>query len=36
MTNGDDVAAIFLPGEGTRYLVASSAGRGFLVKAEEF
>jgi topoisomerase-4 subunit A len=36
MTNEDDVAAIFLPREGTRYLVASSAGRGFLVKAEEF
>ena len=35
MTNEDDVAAVFLPREGSRYLVASSAGRGFLVKAEE-
>ena len=26
---------MFLPREGSRYLVASSAGRGFLVKAEE-
>jgi topoisomerase-4 subunit A len=35
MTNEDDVAAVFPPREGVRYLVASSAGRGFLVKAEE-
>ena len=35
MTNEDDVAAVFVPREGIRYLVASSAGRGFLVKAEE-
>ena len=35
MTNEDDVSALFLPLEGTRYLVASSAGRGFLVRAEE-
>jgi topoisomerase-4 subunit A len=36
MTNEDDVAALFVPREGARYLVASSAGRGFLVGAEEF
>ncbi len=35
MTNEDDVAALLLPREGTRYLVASSFGRGFVVKAEE-
>ena len=35
MTNEDDVAAMFLPSEGTRWLVASSSGRGFVVKAEE-
>ena len=35
MTNEDDVAACFLPQEGARYLLASSAGRGFLVKSEE-
>ena len=35
MTNGDDVAALFLPHDEGRYLVASSAGRGFVVKAEE-
>ena len=35
MTNEDDVAALFLPREGLRYLLASSAGRGFLVRGEE-
>ncbi len=35
MTNEDDVSALFLPREGIRYLLASSGGRGFLVKAEE-
>lgn len=35
MTNEDDVAALFVPREGIRYLLASSGGRGFLVKAEE-
>jgi topoisomerase-4 subunit A len=36
MTNEDDVAALFVPAEGGRYLVASSAGRGFVVNAAEF
>jgi topoisomerase-4 subunit A len=35
LTNEDDVAALFIPLEGKRYLVASSAGRGFLVPAAE-
>jgi topoisomerase-4 subunit A len=35
MTNEDEVSALFLPREGLRYLVASSDGRGFLVKGEE-
>ena len=35
LTNEDEVAALFVPRDGVRYLVASSAGRGFLVKAEE-
>jgi topoisomerase-4 subunit A len=35
LTNEDDVAAMFIPIEGKRYLVASSAGRGFLVPAAE-
>ena len=35
MTNEDDVAALFIWREGIRYLVASSAGRGFLVKSED-
>ena len=34
MTNEDDVAALFLPREGVRYLVASSAGRGFWSRAK--
>ncbi|MDE2005407.1 MAG: DNA topoisomerase IV subunit A [Rhodospirillales bacterium] len=33
--NEDDVCALFVPEEGARYLVASSAGRGFLVAAGE-
>jgi len=35
MTNEDDVRALFVPAEGTHYLVASTAGRGFLVKGED-
>ncbi len=35
LTNEDDVAALFVPVEGARYLVASSAGRGFVVPAAE-
>ena len=33
--NQDDVAALFVPAEGGRYLVASSSGRGFIVAAAE-
>ena len=33
--NEDDVAALFVASEGGRYLVASSAGRGFVVPAAE-
>ncbi len=33
--NEDDVAALFVPEEGARYLVASSAGRGFIVPGQE-
>jgi topoisomerase-4 subunit A len=35
LTNEDDVAALFIPLEGKRYLIASSSGRGFLVPAAE-
>ncbi|HEX5327939.1 MAG TPA: DNA topoisomerase IV subunit A [Acetobacteraceae bacterium] len=35
LSNEDDVAALFVPATGGRYLVASSAGRGFLVQAAE-
>jgi topoisomerase-4 subunit A len=35
LTNEDDVAALFVWREGARYLVASSAGRGFVVKSED-
>ncbi len=35
MTNEDDVLALFVLRDGVRYLLASSAGRGFLVKSEE-
>jgi topoisomerase-4 subunit A len=33
--NEDDVAALFVPAEGARYLVASSIGRGFVVPGSE-
>ncbi len=33
--NEDDVTALFVPAEDVRYLVAGSAGRGFLVPAQE-
>ncbi len=36
LTNEDEVAVIFVPSEGGRYLVASSGGRGFVVAAAEF
>jgi topoisomerase-4 subunit A len=35
LTNEDDVAALFIPVEGARYLVVSSTGRGFVVPAAE-
>ena len=35
LSNQDDVAALFVPIEGGRYLVASSSGRGFIVAAAE-
>ncbi|MCL2428373.1 MAG: DNA topoisomerase IV subunit A, partial [Alphaproteobacteria bacterium] len=35
LTNEDDVVSLFVPGEGARYLVASSGGRGFVVPAGE-
>ncbi len=35
LTNEDDVAALFIALEGMRYLVASSAGRGFIVPGAE-
>jgi topoisomerase-4 subunit A len=35
LTNEDDVAELFIAVEGARYLVASSAGRGFVVPAAE-
>jgi topoisomerase-4 subunit A len=35
MANEDDISALFVLAEGQRYLVASSAGRGFVVKGED-
>jgi topoisomerase-4 subunit A len=35
MSNEDEIVALFVVREGMRYLAASSAGRGFLVKAED-
>jgi topoisomerase-4 subunit A len=35
LQNEDDTVALFVPVEGTRYLVASSSGRGFLVPGAE-
>jgi topoisomerase-4 subunit A len=35
MANEDDVTALFLVAEGARYLIASTAGRGFVVPAAE-
>ena len=35
MTNEDDVAALFVPVDATKYLVASLAGRGFVVLGSE-
>jgi topoisomerase-4 subunit A len=35
LTNEDDVAALFVVADGMRYLVASSAGRGFVVPGAE-
>jgi topoisomerase-4 subunit A len=35
MANEDDVTALFLAVEGTRYLIASNTGRGFVVGASE-
>ena len=35
LANQDDVAALFVPAEGDRYLVASTSGRGFVVAAAD-
>ena len=35
LTNEDDVAALFVALDGTRYLIASNSGRGFIVPAGE-
>jgi topoisomerase-4 subunit A len=35
LTNEDDVTTLFVLRDGTRHLVASSSGRGFIVKAED-
>ena len=35
MTNEDDVILLFVVDEGTKYLLASNAGRGFLIPGEE-
>ena len=35
LTNEDDVVALFVPAPNSRYLVASSAGRGFVVPGAE-
>lgn len=35
LSNEDDIAALFVCREGTRYLVASASGRGFVVRAED-
>jgi topoisomerase-4 subunit A len=35
LSNEDDIAAMFIAEEGARYLVASTAGRGFVVPAAE-
>jgi topoisomerase-4 subunit A len=35
LTNEDDVVALFIPNEAGKYLVASSAGRGFIVPGTE-
>ena len=35
LTNEDDAAALFIPVDGGKYLVASSAGRGFIVPGAE-
>jgi topoisomerase-4 subunit A len=35
LTNEDDLTALFVAVEGTKYLIASSAGRGFIVPAGE-
>ncbi len=35
LTNEDDVAALFIPIDGAKYLVVSSSGRGFVVPAGE-
>ncbi len=35
LANEDDIAALFVAAEGTRYLIASNTGRGFIVPAAE-
>jgi topoisomerase-4 subunit A len=35
LTNEDDIAALFVAVEGTKYLIASNSGRGFIVAAGE-
>ncbi len=35
LTNEDDIAALFVAAEGTKYLIASNSGRGFIVAAAD-
>ena len=35
LTNEDDLTALFVAAEGTKYLIASNTGRGFVVPAGE-
>jgi topoisomerase IV subunit A len=35
LTNGDDITALFVVVEGTKYLIASNTGRGFIVPAAD-
>jgi topoisomerase-4 subunit A len=35
LTNEDDITALFVAAEGTKYLIASNTGRGFIVPAAE-
>jgi topoisomerase-4 subunit A len=35
LANEDDIATLFVPAEGTRYLIASTGARGFVIPAED-